>query len=256
VVEPEAHAAARVVPAESVGGDFYLLARLDVDRTGVVIGDVSGHGYQAALVMALAMSATAIHVQAVIDPGVALEAVRRSLADELESTEMSITLFYGVIDEASGALRYANAGHPHAFVLRADGAVERLPAHAPPLGFGHAALSGSVIAWSPGDRLLLFTDGVPDARNANGERLGEAPVLAAAAAVPSLPLSDAQAAATLSARTMQAIYDTVRTFAGETPFLDDLAVVVVDRVPVHAHRFDTPSHTAAVHARAGETARS
>ena len=246
VVEPEAHAAARVVPAESVGGDFYLLARLDADRTGVVIGDVSGHGYQSALVMALAMSATAIHVQAVIDPGVALEAVRRSLADELESTEMSITLFYGVIDDASGALRYANAGHPHAFVLRADGEVVRLPAHVPPLGFGQAALSGSVIAWSPGDRLLLFTDGVPDARNALGERLGEAPVLSAAAAVPSLPLHDDAAATSLSARTMQAIYDTVRAFAGDTPFLDDLAVVVVDRVPVPADRTHTPRGTKAV----------
>ncbi len=247
VVGPEAHAAARVVPAESVGGDFYLLARLDADRTGVVIGDVSGHGYQAALVMALAMSATAIHVQAVIDPGVALEAVRRSLADELESTEMSITLFYGVIDDASGALRYANAGHPHAFVLRADGEVVRLPAHVPPLGFGEAALSGSVMAWSSGDRLLLFTDGVPDARNALGERLGEAPVLAAATSVPSILRQEADAAPSLSARTMQAIYDTVRSFAGDTPFLDDLAVVVVDRVPVSAGRVvDTPRDQVAV----------
>lgn len=246
VVGPEAHAAARVVPAESVGGDFYLLARLDAERTGVVIGDVSGHGYQAALMMALAMSATAIHVQAVIDPGVALEAVRRSLADELESTEMSITLFYGVIDEASGALRYANAGHPHAFVLRPDGAVVRLPAQVPPLGFGEAPLNGSVIAWSAGDRLLLFTDGVPDARNALGERLGEAPVLHAAASVSSPPPHDTNAAASLSARTMQAIYDTVRTFAGDTPFLDDLAVVVVDRVTVNTERVDArPEHPTA-----------
>jgi phosphoserine phosphatase RsbU/P len=254
VVGPEAHAAARVVPAESVGGDFYLLARLDAERTGVVIGDVSGHGYQAALVMALAMSATAIHVQAVIDPGVALEAVRRSLADELESTEMSITLFYGVIDDASGALRYANAGHPHAFVLRADGEVVRLPAHVPPLGFGEAALSGSVIAWSAGDRLLLFTDGVPDARNALGERLGEAPVLAAATSVPSLPLHDADAATSLSSRTMQAIYDTVRAFAGDTPFLDDLAVVVVDRVPVHADRVHTPRGSVSIRESLGAAA--
>jgi len=247
VVEPEAHAAARVVPAESVGGDFYLLARLDADRTGVVIGDVSGHGYQAALVMALAMSATAIHVQAVIDPGVALEAVRRSLADELESTEMSITLCYGVIDDASGALRYANAGHPHAFVLRADGEVVRLPAHAPPLGFGEAALAGSVITWSAGDRLLLFTDGVPDARNSAGERLGEAAVLAAAVSVPSVAPEHPDAC-TLSARTMEAIYDTVRAFAGNTPFLDDLAVVVVDRVSVGADRVKTPHRHESVRA--------
>jgi hypothetical protein len=53
VVGPEARAATRMVPAESVGGDFFLLARLDADRTGVLIGDVSGHGYQSALIMAL-----------------------------------------------------------------------------------------------------------------------------------------------------------------------------------------------------------
>jgi sigma-B regulation protein RsbU (phosphoserine phosphatase) len=262
VVEPEAHAAARVVPAESVGGDFYLLARLDADRTGVVIGDVSGHGYQAALVMALAMSATAIHVQAVVDPAVALDAVHRSLADELQSTEMSITLFYGVIDAAAGVLRYANAGHPHAFVLRASGAVERLPAHAPPLGFGTGAGVGSVLAWSPGDRLLLFTDGVPDARNASGERLGEAPVLAAATSVPEWPhhgahgggavaspaFHDSVSEASLSARTLEAIYDAVGRFTGETPLLDDLAVVVVDRVPVGLAHPHTPQGYVAAHA--------
>jgi sigma-B regulation protein RsbU (phosphoserine phosphatase) len=219
VVEPEARAAARVVPAESVGGDFYLLARLDAERTGVVIGDVSGHGYQAALVMALAMSATAIHVQAVIDPGVALEAVRHSLADELESTEMSITLFYGVIDEGAGALRYANAGHPHAFVLRHDGRVERLAAQVPPLGFAHRVVRGDEVVWEAGDRLLLFTDGVPDARNIRGERFGEAAVLRAAAAVQG------------PAETLEAIYAAVRAFTGGTALLDDLAVVVVDRAP-------------------------
>jgi alpha-L-rhamnosidase len=72
-----------VVPAESVGGDFFLLARLDRDRTGVLIGDVSGHGYQSALIMALALSAAGIHVQAAFDPSIALEAVHRSLRDEL-----------------------------------------------------------------------------------------------------------------------------------------------------------------------------
>ena len=108
VVGPEARAAARLVPAESVGGDFFLLARLDRDRTGVLIGDVSGHGYQSALVMALALSAAAIHVQAAFDPSIALDAVRRSLDDELTSTEMSITMCYAVIDTRAGEVRFAN----------------------------------------------------------------------------------------------------------------------------------------------------
>ena len=236
VVTPEARAAARVVPAESVGGDFYLLARLDADRTGVVIGDVSGHGYQAALVMALAMSATAIHVQAVIDPAVALEAVRRSLADELESTDMSLTLFYGVIDDATSTLRYANAGHPHAFVLRGDGRAERLAAQAPPLGFGAAPIVGQAVPWEAHDSLLLFTDGVSDARNRNGDRLGEAPILAAAREARNATVRGSTACADGTGggdgadAMLRGIYDTVHAFADGTPWLDDLAVVVVERV--------------------------
>ncbi len=226
VVRPEACAAARVVPAESVGGDFYLLARLGADRTGVVIGDVSGHGYQAALVMALTMSAAAIHVQAVLDPGVALDAMRRSLADELESTEMSITLFYGVIDDAAGVLRFANAGHPHAFVLRESGDVERLEAQVPPLGFSDASFGSREVPWGPDDRLLLFTDGVADARNAHGERFGEQAVLAAAREQPH----------TSPAAALDAVLGAVSTFAGGTPLNDDLAVVVVDRPGVPAVR--------------------
>jgi sigma-B regulation protein RsbU (phosphoserine phosphatase) len=238
VVAPEARAAARVVPAESVGGDFYLLARLDADRTGVVIGDVSGHGYQAALVMALAMSATAIHVQAVIDPAVAVEAVRRSLEDELESTDMSLTLFYGVIDSSTGTLRYANAGHPHAFVLRGDGRADRLGAHAPPLGFGAAPIVGDATPWHDDDCLLLFTDGVPDARNRRGARLGEGPVLDAArhARADATCVGSGLALAGVDTATavLGRIYDTVHAFVDGTPWLDDLAVVVVERLSSRA----------------------
>jgi sigma-B regulation protein RsbU (phosphoserine phosphatase) len=113
-----------------VGGDFYHLFRLVGGRTGVMIGDVSSHGYRAALIMALAMSAAAIHAQESGDPGRTLAAVLRSVGEELSSTEMFISTFYAVVDPARGELRYANAGHPHAFVIDEDGRVERLPAGA------------------------------------------------------------------------------------------------------------------------------
>src|SRR6185312_3345378 len=119
LVEPEAQVAARVVPTESVGGDFYNLFRLGGGRTGVMIGDVSSHGYRAALIMALAMSASAIHAQAASDPGEMLAALLRTVRDELVSTEMFITVFYGIIDPAAGVLRYANTGHPHAYLIGA-----------------------------------------------------------------------------------------------------------------------------------------
>jgi sigma-B regulation protein RsbU (phosphoserine phosphatase) len=172
-VAPNAVVAARVVPAESVGGDLYNLFRLGQGKTGVMVGDVSGHGYQAALVMALAMSASAIHAQTTTDPGHTLGALAASLHGELASSEMFVSMFYGVVDREAGKLRYANAGHPHAFVVSKSGAIERLQANGPPLGLGVSALAAAARRWSDDDLLLLFTDGVSDARDADGNRLGE-----------------------------------------------------------------------------------
>jgi sigma-B regulation protein RsbU (phosphoserine phosphatase) len=222
VVEPEARAAARVIAAERVGGDFFLLARLDRDRTGVLIGDVSGHGYQAALVMALALSAAAIHVQAAFDPSIAIEAVRRSLADELSSTEMSLSLCYAVIDTRVNELRFANAGHPHAFRVGANGQCTRLAAIAPPIGFSDAPLEECVMEWRTGDRLVLFTDGLTDAHDASNNRLGEGRVLAQLErSVPSDTPDDI----------LSRMFALVDHHAGGLPLRDDIAVVVVDRVP-------------------------
>jgi phosphoserine phosphatase RsbU/P len=176
-VAPAATVAARVVPAESVGGDLYNLFRLGPEKTGVMIGDVSGHGYQAALIMALAMSASAIHSQTTADPGETLNALYSSLRDELATTEMFISMFYGVVDRNAGVMRYANAGHPHAFVIHKKGKVERLPALDPPLGMGTTAPKGSTRLWNSDDLLLLFTDGISDARDRQGERLGEEKVV-------------------------------------------------------------------------------
>ncbi|WP_353267560.1 GAF domain-containing SpoIIE family protein phosphatase [Gemmatimonas sp.] len=220
VVQPEARAAARVVPAESVGGDFFLLARLDRDRTGVLIGDVSGHGYQSALIMALALSAAGIHVQAAFDPSIALEAVHRSLRDELESTEMSISMCYAVIDTRAGELRFANAGHPHAFAVTADGQCTRLSAVAPPLGWCEDTIEECVMTWKPGTRLVFFTDGVVDARDAAGERLTEPALLDTLKTMTNGETPE---------QMLDALFRQLDAHVGRTPLRDDCTVVVVDR---------------------------
>jgi sigma-B regulation protein RsbU (phosphoserine phosphatase) len=178
IVAPEATVAARVVPAESVGGDFYNLFRLSQGCTGVMIGDVSGHGYQAALIMALTMSASAIQAQRTNDPGETMHALFSSVREELATTEMFISGFYAIIDRAAREIWYANTGHPHAFVFGADGTVERLAAADPPLGMAEGRPATIRRPWDPaGDLLVLFTDGISDARNRAGERLGEAKIL-------------------------------------------------------------------------------
>ena len=217
VVAPEAEVAARVLPAESVGGDFYHLFRLPARRTGIMIGDVSSHGYRAALIMALAMSASAIHAQTTIDAAETLSALLASLRDELESTEMFITVFYAVIDPTAGILRYANTGHPHAFIVTGDGTVSRLTALDPPLGMTTDRPDGASRPWRRNsDLLLLFTDGVTDARSEEGVRLGEQPVLDLVSQYRHEP----------TATILERVFDLLRAHVGESPRPDDLAVVI------------------------------
>jgi phosphoserine phosphatase RsbU/P len=156
---------ARCVPADSVGGDFYQLFHLPADRVGFMIGDVSSHGFSAALIMALTMSAVGIHAPESGSPAEVLRRVHRALIDELQTTEMYMSLFYAVLDLDAGELVYANAGHPHAFRITPSGAVSRLAATDPPLGIlSSEQFSEATCRWTAGeDLLLLFTDGLSDA---------------------------------------------------------------------------------------------
>lgn len=185
--------AARCVPAESVGGDFYQLFRLPDDRLGIMIGDVSSHGFPAALIMALVMSAAGIYAPESGAPAEVLRRVHRALADELETTEMYLSLFYGVIDAANGSVIYANAGHPQAFrVCAGDGCQTRLGATGPPLGMLPDGQYGeATVPWAAGDLLLLFTDGLSDAfGEVRGSREGEEALVGFVAGRRSLPLAE------------------------------------------------------------------
>jgi sigma-B regulation protein RsbU (phosphoserine phosphatase) len=91
---------------------------------------------------------------------------------------MFVSAFYAVIDPFRRRIRYANAGHPHAFVVGADDCVERLGAGAPPLGMSAGVPRTNERTWAPGsDLLVLFTDGMTDARDRFDQRFGEQAVL-------------------------------------------------------------------------------
>lgn len=170
---------ARVEPAEMVGGDFYQLFQLADGKVGVMVGDVSSHGFPAALIMALSMSAATIYAHAFTAPAQVLRFLDDALRDELESTEMYLTLFYGVLDPKVGSLTWSNAGHPHAFLVGADGCSERLRATDPPVGIaGPDSYSQSTRSWNPdGDLVFVFTDGLSDAVVVKDGEKGEAQVL-------------------------------------------------------------------------------
>jgi len=158
-----ADVAGRCEPADSVGGDFYHLFRLPGDRLGVMLGDVSSHGYSAGLIMALTMSAASITAREREEPSEVLRGIHHELVRKLESTEMYMTLCYAVVDPAAGRIRYANAGHPHAFRVNAT-EVQRLEALSPPLGIAEFdAYAQREVAWTQGkDMLLMFTDGISE----------------------------------------------------------------------------------------------
>jgi sigma-B regulation protein RsbU (phosphoserine phosphatase) len=168
VLQGDAAVAASCRPVDSVGGDFYTFSRLGNGRVGVMLGDVSSHGFSAALVMALVMSAAGIHAGAGSTPDETLTALLGSLADDLASTEMFLSVFYGVLDPKARRLTYASAGHQHAFRVPERGEPERLPTTAPPLGLSSAAtIQRRQIDWVPGtDLLCLWTDGLVEVRGA------------------------------------------------------------------------------------------
>ncbi len=160
--------AARCEPAESVGGDFYHLFRLGGGRVGVMLGDVSSHGYSAGLIMALTMSAASLVVRERDRPGAVLRGIHQELVRKLESTDMYMTLCYAVLDVTGKRLRYANAGHPHAFRIGAERA-DRLEALNPPLGLAEFGVyEEREMAWEPDrDTLLMYTDGLSETLQAD-----------------------------------------------------------------------------------------
>jgi sigma-B regulation protein RsbU (phosphoserine phosphatase) len=181
VLRGDAQVAVRCIPTERVGGDFYTFNRLGLGVVAVMVGDVASHGFAAALVMAAVMAAAGIHASSGATPDVTLRALRDSLAERLASSDTYLTVFYGILDPGRARLTWASAGHPYAFHIPATGPPLRLEATAPPLGLGGSAEIGSrSVPWEKGrDLLCLWTDGLADATNPQGERFTEARLLAA-----------------------------------------------------------------------------
>jgi len=221
VIASRVDVAARCRQAESVGGDFYNLLSLRDERIGVMIGDVTSHGFGAALIMALVMAASGIHAQAGETPTEVLQRIEQSLTDELGRTEMFLSLFYAVVDPRAGRLTYANAGHPHAFLLDAKtGAATRLEATRPPLGVPTALGRDGAHQWRRGEGVVcLFTDGVAeaDAGGERGDRFGEERVLGHVARLSERPARDM----------LEAVYADLAGFTGGAPPADDRTIVIL-----------------------------
>jgi len=160
------------IPAREVGGDFFNYFPVQAEQAAILVGDVSGKGVAAALLMA--------NLQATLSARLPLEADLVRLAERLDREidegtpgALYLTLFVAVVDGVSGLVRYVNAGHNPPVVLRGDGAVESLPPTGRPLGlFPGGGYEEGRTMLRPGDALFLYTDGLVEAEDHRGEPFG------------------------------------------------------------------------------------
>jgi phosphoserine phosphatase RsbU/P len=162
--------AARYVPMTSVAGDFYDFVVADDKQTGLLIADVSGHGVPAALIASMVkLAATSQRVNAA-DPSSFLSGMNSALLGNTQS--QFVTAAYVHLDSESQELRYSAAGHPPMLLLR-QGSVQKIEENGLMLAaFEFAKYANAAHALEPGDRLLLYTDGIIEASNASGEFFG------------------------------------------------------------------------------------
>jgi phosphoserine phosphatase RsbU/P len=164
-------------PAQNIGGDYYDVLAFDEGKLGLCIADVAGKGLPAALLMSNLQAA----VRGLASPSLAPEGLcarLNSLVCHNTGNDRFITFFYAQLDGPSRLLRYTNAGHNAPILLRRDGSHERLASGGGVLGvFPNQTFTSGAAHLAPGDRVILFTDGVTEASDGSGEEFGEARLL-------------------------------------------------------------------------------
>ena len=159
-------------PAREVGGDFYDFHLLSDDRLGLVVGDATGKGVPAALVMSTTCGMLRLAAQSSSSPGEMLQGVNEVLFPNIPPN-MFVTCFYAILDPKSGALSYANAGHDLPYVRRRGGEPEELRAIGMPLGLmpGMGYEEKETIL-DAGEAALFYSDGLVEAHDPEGEMFG------------------------------------------------------------------------------------
>ena len=213
---------AQMIAAKEVGGDFYDFYRLNDTTVAFLAADVSGKGIPAAMFM---MTAKTI-IKDLAESGMAVNDIFTKANEKLcESNEsgMFVTAWMGILDLTTGNVQFANAGHNPPLLKRANGSFEYLKTRA---GFVLAGMEGvryraGEITLNAGDRLFLYTDGVPEATNTGNQLYGEDRLLTFMN----------QNASTEATKLLPALKANIDDFVGEAPQFDDITMLMFDYKP-------------------------
>ena len=202
----------------TVGGDYYDFLTYPDGRVGIVIGDVAGKGMPAALMMTSLQAKVQALAETPLEPAIAVARLNRSLAATCPRNRF-VTLFFSVIDPRSGEVVFSNAGHNPPLLLRATGEIEKLDGGGPVLGILPAmSYTEHRNHMESGDLLVLYSDGVTEACNPDGEEFEEHFIDLVR------NLRDRSAA-----DVMRAVHEAVRDWIAGRPPADDVTVVVARR---------------------------
>jgi sigma-B regulation protein RsbU (phosphoserine phosphatase) len=164
--------AVKYTPANQLGGDVYDFYRLEHNRLGVLVADVSGHGVNSAMLSGMVKALAAGLSIAVLEPGELLAGLDVSL-EQYFPEGYFCTGFYLIADEETGLIRYAGVGHPPAIIVGPNG-TRLLESNPGLLGVGMVdGTSGSADRIAPGESLVIYTDGLPDAMDPSDVLFGE-----------------------------------------------------------------------------------
>jgi serine phosphatase RsbU (regulator of sigma subunit) len=218
---PRLQVAREYIPVREIGGDYYDLVPLAGDRVAFALGDVMGKGVPAALLAANLKACLRAHLQGVdMAPAELIARVNR-LFWEVTPRGLFASLFFGVLDLERGVLEFVNAGHDHPFLLRGDGSLRDLDEGGTVLGLLEGtAYERGALAVEAGDVLVLFSDGLTDRANADGDLFGVARLKEAA-------LRNRSGDARLL---LYSLLGEVQGFAAGRPAEDDMTLIVA-RIP-------------------------
>jgi len=163
----------RNITARSVGGDYFDFIKLDESKWAICLGDVSGKGMPASLLMSNLQALLRGQVIYQPSPGKLLKNANRQFYQSTD-TEKFVTFFLGILDTASHTLQYSSGGHEHPFLLHPDNNYSRLKTGGIPLGvMDNQKYEEESVKLNPGDKLIIFSDGIIDSRSEDDERFGE-----------------------------------------------------------------------------------